>query len=894
MHAMAPDPREEDRRRVARNKLRALIRAYIPRDKRLDHCQNALRKFLDEKVRNAHAGKLWNDDLVDLIEQFSDDDLNPSKASKGQMEEYFRDLLMLFPRALDMIEDGRRRDTSHIPCRYGPDCKRPDCGYKHESRPVNHDHGPRPSEDSPMMKKNNTRIIPGGDPRLKWKHSHDRATANEPRALSDPKKAAETATHKIRNGLAAIMESEKNARERAKMQSDKVQADQNENGILYSSRDKRPIDPKPKRERSEKQKAALAAARVKAIEADAAYVIKADAERKATEAKAKADAERKATEAKAKADAAKAKAPEEAIPLPVKPVPDSELVRFRSDPKFGSPKTDARERQIERMCNRFGLRIVEVAADGNCLFRALSMGLYGTDAEHATVRKIVTGWMSKLRFYFEPFYVPSDNMGKSYDQYVKNMRRLGEWGDGFCLRAFARVYKERVFVIKDDKEAYVFSPSLDDSFFDNLPVDIQNPIIVSFHGNHYNLVEETDTNQNKSAECTPKATADTEREATGAPSEQVNKKRKRQYMSAPPDAREAAGLERYAEVDIHDCKECIGLLEACGAEVSKFCPCETHLNELYEKTDAYGTRCLNPGHEERHKKLVTISGGGIAFNRFGKLFDHGLTKGLNGRKTIRFCRDRDGFCKQCSMGMRDHKKKQLTRQLQQKHVAAQKEKLEKITNNLSPEQLEELIENLKAKTTKTTISRGFSTADLSDGEDVVKFTGFEIGHLVWARTGKSNWAPAQISAISAPSTTGQPTYDVDFFVKERGVYNRAHNLPLSKLEAADEDSFEKYSNRLKNNENWTDGVDTFRKLWNFSQGKHLTDRAAAKCTRVIFETQRRIHRRRACVHCGTIKTPQWRAGPEGPKTLCNACGAKHLKQERITKHLKQVKTTKQF
>jgi hypothetical protein len=325
-------------------------------------------------------------------------------------------------------------------------------------------------------------------------------------------------------------------------------------------------------------------------------------------------------------------------------------------------------------------------------------------------------------------------------------------------------------------------------------------------------------------------------------------------------------------------------LEACGVEVSKFCPCETHLNELYEKTDAYGTRCLNPGHEERHKKLVTISGGGIAFNRFGKLFDHGLTKGLNGRKTIRFCRDRDGFCKQCSMGVRDHKKKQ------QKHVVAQKEKLEKITNNLSPEQFEEVtefIENLKAKTTKTAISRGFSTDDLSDGEDVVKFTDFEIGHLVWARTGKSNWAPAQISAISAPSTTGQPTYDVDFYVKEgkRGVYHAAHGLSLSKLEAADEDSFDKYS-KLRKDENWIKGVDTFRKLWNFSQGKHLADHAATKCTRVVFETQRRMHRRRACVQCGKIKTPQWRAGPKGPKTLCNACGAKRLKQERITKHLK--------
>ncbi|KAI5061461.1 hypothetical protein GOP47_0023966 [Adiantum capillus-veneris] len=29
---------------------------------------------------------------------------------------------------------------------------------------------------------------------------------------------------------------------------------------------------------------------------------------------------------------------------------------------------------------------------------------------------------------------------------------------------------------------------------------------------------------------------------------------------------------------------------------------------------------------------------------------------------------------------------------------------------------------------------------------------------------------------------------------------------------------------------------------------------------------------RKCLHCATQKTPQWRAGLMGPKTLCNACG----------------------
>jgi hypothetical protein len=31
---------------------------------------------------------------------------------------------------------------------------------------------------------------------------------------------------------------------------------------------------------------------------------------------------------------------------------------------------------------------------------------------------------------------------------------------------------------------------------------------------------------------------------------------------------------------------------------------------------------------------------------------------------------------------------------------------------------------------------------------------------------------------------------------------------------------------------------------------------------------------RRCGHCGVQKTPQWRAGPMGAKTLCNACGVR--------------------
>eukprot|EP00249_Psilotum_nudum_P006926 c20163_g1_i2 orf=133-924(-) len=37
---------------------------------------------------------------------------------------------------------------------------------------------------------------------------------------------------------------------------------------------------------------------------------------------------------------------------------------------------------------------------------------------------------------------------------------------------------------------------------------------------------------------------------------------------------------------------------------------------------------------------------------------------------------------------------------------------------------------------------------------------------------------------------------------------------------------------------------------------------------------------RACSHCGTAKTPLWRTGPQGPKSLCNACGIKFKKSRK--------------
>ncbi|KAM7495821.1 hypothetical protein LguiA_020235 [Lonicera macranthoides] len=37
---------------------------------------------------------------------------------------------------------------------------------------------------------------------------------------------------------------------------------------------------------------------------------------------------------------------------------------------------------------------------------------------------------------------------------------------------------------------------------------------------------------------------------------------------------------------------------------------------------------------------------------------------------------------------------------------------------------------------------------------------------------------------------------------------------------------------------------------------------------------------KTCTDCHTMKTPLWRGGPNGPKSLCNACGIKYHKKRR--------------
>lgn len=43
-----------------------------------------------------------------------------------------------------------------------------------------------------------------------------------------------------------------------------------------------------------------------------------------------------------------------------------------------------------------------------------------------------------------------------------------------------------------------------------------------------------------------------------------------------------------------------------------------------------------------------------------------------------------------------------------------------------------------------------------------------------------------------------------------------------------------------------------------------------------------------CTDCGTLESPEWRKGPNGPKTLCNACGLRWAKKEKKREQTTEV------
>lgn len=138
-----------------------------------------------------------------------------------------------------------------------------------------------------------------------------------------------------------------------------------------------------------------------------------------------------------------------------------------------------------------GMRIVDCRMDGNCLFRAVSHQMYGTQERHGMIRKNVCDYMRTQKDRFKWLVDPPT--AEAFERYVRARERpvqegVGEWGDHAEI-----IVLEELF----DRTIEIYAPSSGvlkprKTHMDGeLPEELKDvtPIRLHYQGNnHYNSI----------------------------------------------------------------------------------------------------------------------------------------------------------------------------------------------------------------------------------------------------------------------------------------------------------------------------------------------------------------------------------------------------------------------
>ncbi|KAI4318929.1 hypothetical protein MLD38_032582 [Melastoma candidum] len=104
------------------------------------------------------------------------------------------------------------------------------------------------------------------------------------------------------------------------------------------------------------------------------------------------------------------------------------------------------ERLSERLAT-YHLEELQIEGDGNCQFRAISDQLFRNPDHHKTVRKEVVKQLKHHKKFYEG-YVPM-----KYREYLKKMKKLGEWGDHVTLQAAADRFGVKICLVTSFRDS---------------------------------------------------------------------------------------------------------------------------------------------------------------------------------------------------------------------------------------------------------------------------------------------------------------------------------------------------------------------------------------------------------------------------------------------------------
>lgn len=167
------------------------------------------------------------------------------------------------------------------------------------------------------------------------------------------------------------------------------------------------------------------------------------------------------------------------------------ILRKRKESKsvsFNGVEDDRLRESIEAN----GKTILEMSADGNCLFRSISDQLYHDFGNgHDEVRADICDYLEGHEDFFKLFLVLDDDENKDeedasdFASYVEKMRAEGEWGGNVELVAAARLYRRNVVVFSATLAAF----TIEHGHANKSPAGPD--LLVSYHDNdHYNSVRD--------------------------------------------------------------------------------------------------------------------------------------------------------------------------------------------------------------------------------------------------------------------------------------------------------------------------------------------------------------------------------------------------------------------
>lgn len=92
--------------------------------------------------------------------------------------------------------------------------------------------------------------------------------------------------------------------------------------------------------------------------------------------------------------------------------------------------------------------------DGNCLFRALSHQVYGTEDSHLQLRLLTLEFIEQNRKKYEPYWIDptatNEELSVSYANHLQQVKKPGVWGTLLEIKAFCDLLSYPLFICSPD------------------------------------------------------------------------------------------------------------------------------------------------------------------------------------------------------------------------------------------------------------------------------------------------------------------------------------------------------------------------------------------------------------------------------------------------------------